>query len=457
MNIKTSSKKFRVGILAALLSVALAGCTSATEEEAAPAAEAPATVTNLTFGSIGWFAPNIQKVIDEWNAENPDIQIKVEPMPDGNGPTVTYLSSKALSGSAPDIFNNLDVYADQLADVGFTEDLTSYFGTGAGGVKREDFNQSFLSSYVPLNFPDQVTGLPIAADATVVFYNKSIFEKAGIPAPVKGWTYEEFMTTCKKISAWGAKQDPKIWGLSGGPGGGATSIWQAQYNPMIKSFDASVYNPETNTSQIGSENAIKAWTKLVEPWQNGCIPKYSIASGKTPPTYAGGQSAMEISVRALLPSYLAALKGDVEVVEMPRVNGGKPYVGGGSYGLGIAASSKYKAEAWKFIDWFYSSKASGINTLQMAYGLVPPNDAGIKSGAWRSLPAPPENVDAFGNAIADSFIAPKLPGQSGTALDDAILKALQSILLKGVSVADAFKEAEAAVTISIEKEAAAKK
>jgi ABC-type glycerol-3-phosphate transport system substrate-binding protein len=165
---------------------------------------------------------------------------------------------------------------------------------------------------------------------------------------------------------------------------------------------------------------------------------------------------MEVSVRALLPSYLAALKGDVEVVEMPRVNGGKPYVGGGSYGLGIAASSKYKAEAWKFIDWFYSTKTGGINTLQLAYGLVPPNDAGIKSGAWRSLPAPPANVDAFGNAIKDSFIAPKLPGQSGTALDDAILKALQSILLKKVSVADAFKKAEAAVTVSIKKEAVKK-
>jgi len=446
MNNKTASKKFRVGILAGLLSVSLAGI----------GVQSAHAVTNLTFGSISWFAPNIQKVVDEWNAANPDIQIKVEPMPDGNGPTVTYLSSKALSGSAPDIFNNLDVYSDQLADVGFTEDLVKYFGTGAGKVKRADFNQSFLSSYVPLNFPDQVTGLPIAADATVVFYNKTIFKKAGIAIPKKGWTYEEFMTTCKKISTWGAKQKPQIWGLSGGPGGGATSIWQAQYNPMIKSFGASVYNPKTNTSQIGSANAIKAWTKLVEPWQNGCIPKYSIASGKTPPTYAGGQSAMEVSVRALLPSYLAALKGDVEVVEMPRVNGGKPYVGGGSYGLGIAASSTHKAEAWKFIDWFYSTKTGGINTLQMAYGLVPPNDAGIKSGAWRSLPAPPANVDAFGNAIKDSFIAPKLPGQSGTALDDAILKALQSILLKKVSVADAFKKAEAAVTVSIKKEAVKK-
>ena len=55
MNNKTASKKFRVGILAGLLSVSLAGM----------GVQSAHAVTNLTFGSIGWFAPNIQKVIDE--------------------------------------------------------------------------------------------------------------------------------------------------------------------------------------------------------------------------------------------------------------------------------------------------------------------------------------------------------------------------------------------------------
>jgi hypothetical protein len=61
-------------------------------------------------------------------------------------------------------------------------------------------------------------------------------------------------------------------------------------------------------------------------------------------------------------------------------------------------------------------------------------------------------VDAFANAIKNAFIAPKLPGQAGTVLDDSIRVAVQEVLLKKVSVEKAFKKAEATVTASIKKE-----
>jgi len=196
---------------------------------------------------------------------------------------------------------------------------------------------------------------------------------------------------------------------------------------------------------------------LLKPWQNGCIPKYSIASGKSAPTFQGGQIAMEISVRALLPTYRDGLKAkgqDWDVADMPVIKGPvSPYIiGGGSYGLGMAASSSKKEAAWKFISWFYTTKTGGINTLQASGSLVPPTDDGIANGDWRKLAAPPANVDAFANAIKNAFIAPKLPGQAGTVLDDSIRVAVQEVLLKKVSVEKAFKKAEAAVTASIKKE-----
>jgi hypothetical protein len=61
-------------------------------------------------------------------------------------------------------------------------------------------------------------------------------------------------------------------------------------------------------------------------------------------------------------------------------------------------------------------------------------------------------VNAFGRAIKNSFIAPKLPGQAGTVLDTVIADALAEILLKNVSVEAAFKKAEAKVTTAIKKE-----
>jgi len=446
MNNKTASKKVRVGILAGLLSVSLAGV----------GVQSAHAVTELRFAALAGIDGNFKPVIEQWNKENPEIQVKVETLPATIPDIVKSLAASALSGSAPDIFNNLDTYADQLADVGFSEDLVKWFGTN-GTIKRSAFNQAFLSSYVPINFPKQVTGLPIAADAIVVFYNKTLFKKAGVAFPKAGWSYDEYLSTCDKLSKWGAKQKPQVWGNSGGPGGGSKSIWQAQYNPFLHSVGTYTYDRNTNTSAIGSPKAIGAWKQLIKPWQNGCIPKYSIVSGKTPPTFQGGQVAMEISVRALLPTYksgLEAKKMDWDVADMPVIKGetSKYIIGGGSYGLGIAATSKNKEAAWKFVNWFYSTKNGGINTLQASGSLVPPTDEGIASGAWRTLAAPPANVDVFGRAIKNSFIAPKLPGQAGTVLDTVIGDALAEVLLKNVSIEKAFKKAEDKVTAAIKKE-----
>ena len=439
--IKSSKKKVTVG-LTGLLTFAMISV----------GVQSAHAVTNLTFAALAGIDNNFKPVIAQWNKENPDIQITVQTLPSAVPDIIKSLSAASLAGNAPDILNNLNVYSDQLADVGFTEDLTKWFGTN-GTIKRTAFNQAFLSSYVPINYPKQVTGLPIAADATVVFYNKDVFKAAKVALPKTGWSWDDMMSSCSKISAWGAKQKKQVWGLAAMPGGGGNSIWQAQYNPLIHALGGYVYDRNTNTSGLASPAALKAWKMLVQPWQNGCIPKYSIASGKTPPTFAGGQLAMEISVRALLPTYRAGVK-NFDVMDLPTVKGGpgKYMVGGGSYGLGIAATSQNKAAAWKFINWFYTTTNGGINTLQEGYSLVPPTDQGIANGTWRTLPGPPGNVNVFSRAIKNSFIAPKLPGQSGTVLDGAVQAALAEILLKKVPLDKAFKAAEAKVTKSIKEE-----
>lgn len=407
-------------------------------------------VVQLTFAALGGIDNNFKPVIAQWNAANPGIQVTVQTIPSGStGQTVAWFSQQAQAGTAPDLFNNLDTYANSLADLGFSQDLKKLAGAAGTTLKISDFNTFFLSSYVPLNLPSQVTGVPIAADAVVMFYNKDIFKKAKIAVPTNNWTYAQEMATCVAISKWGATQKPQIWGASGGPGGGSKSIWQAQFNPMLKAFGALVYDKNTQTSQVGSPAAVKAWELLLQPWTNGCYPKYSIESGKNAPSFSGGQSAMEASVRALLPSYRATLK-NFDVALLPRVNG-QPTNGGGSYGFGIYSGSKNKEAAWKFLDWFYTTTDGGINTLEDSYSLVPPNTQGITNGSWRKLAGPPGNIQVFADAIAQSYIAPALPGNGNEVMDQALLTAEQQVILQHVSIAKAFMTAQNTINAAIKE------
>jgi ABC-type glycerol-3-phosphate transport system substrate-binding protein len=67
-------------------------------------------VTELRFAALGGIDNNLKPVIEQWNKENPDIQVKMETLPSAIPDIVKTLAASALSGSAPDLINNLDTY-----------------------------------------------------------------------------------------------------------------------------------------------------------------------------------------------------------------------------------------------------------------------------------------------------------------------------------------------------------
>jgi multiple sugar transport system substrate-binding protein len=391
---------------------------------------------------------NFSSVVELYKTVKPDVTINLTQGGASSAEYIQGLTTARLGGKVPDLFETFDVISDQMASDGLTENLVPWLAKG-GGFDRAQFADAFLASYIPRKAPEELHGLPVAADATVVFYNKKIFQEAGVALPTDDWSYATFLADAQQISKAGKG---KYWGVSlQNDGAVPPSIWQAQYQPMIKAYGGYVYDPKTNTVGIGHPEAIKAWEQLLAPLKNGGAPAYGTASGASAPTFAAGKYGMQISVRAQMPSYMEPLKADGwDVAQMPIVNG-KHVVGGGSYGMAMAKAGKNKDAVWDFIKWFYSVNG-GIKLLEDTYATVPPTKDGIANGTWKTLPPPPANVNAFGAAIADAVIAPALPGKSGAALDAAVLKAVQEVALKNRPVADAFKDAEATVNTALEAE-----
>jgi multiple sugar transport system substrate-binding protein len=387
---------------------------------------------------------NFSAVVDDYKTVNPNVKINLTQGGASSAEYIQGITTARLGGKVPDIFETFDVISDQMAADGLTENLVPWLSKG--GLDRAQFADAFLASYIPRKSPDELHGLPVAADATVVFYNKRIFKEAGVALPKDDWTYDTFLADAQKISKAGKG---KYWGVSlQNDGAVPPSIWQAQYQPMIKAYGGYVYDAKTNTVGIGHPEAIQAWNQLLAPLKNGGAPAYGTVSGASAPTFAAGKYGMQISVRAQMPSYMEPLKADGwDVARMPTVNG-IHVVGGGSYGMAMAKAGKNKTAAWDFIKWFYSVNG-GIKLLEDTYATVPPTKDGIANGSWKSLPAPPSNVNAFATAIQDAVIAPALPGKAGAALDAAVLKAVQEVALKNRPVADAFKEAEATVNAAL--------
>ncbi|MGV8883706.1 MAG: ABC transporter substrate-binding protein [Rhodoglobus sp.] len=185
-------KTAAVGLLAAL---ALAGCAgSPTTGDAGAEACAPSDGP-VTLEFTSWI-PGIEDAAAMWNAENPDIQVKVQTGPNGNGGTYQNFFNQLAAGNAPDLgqieYDALPNFRvqDGLYDLGQCEDVVAAKG---------DFID-WTWSQVSLGEKDSVYGIPQDTGPMALFYRADLFEANGIPVPT---TWAEYATAAEKVRAAG--------------------------------------------------------------------------------------------------------------------------------------------------------------------------------------------------------------------------------------------------------------
>ena len=82
------------------------------------------------------------------------------------------------------------------------EDLTPY-------KKDLELDTFYPKSVQTLSWEGKVYGVPRDISNLVIYYNKSLFDKKRVSYPKKGWSYEQFLDTAKKLT-----NVPEVFGIS---------------------------------------------------------------------------------------------------------------------------------------------------------------------------------------------------------------------------------------------------
>ncbi|HLO12421.1 MAG TPA: ABC transporter substrate-binding protein [Pseudoneobacillus sp.] len=135
-------------------------------------------------------AEQLQKMIGEFEAEHPNIKVKLETV-GGGADYGAALKAKFASGEKPDIFNNggfkeLELWKEHLAD-----------------LSNEPWAEHVLPiGKVPMTDTDgKLYGMPVNLEGYGFIYNKDLFEQAGITETPK--TISELKDAAKKLKAAG--------------------------------------------------------------------------------------------------------------------------------------------------------------------------------------------------------------------------------------------------------------
>lgn len=159
--------------------------TTATESE-------PVTIEYLHRLPDGEGMTKVNTIVDRWNKENPDIQVKATKFDGAAQDLNTKVKTDIDNGVAPCLFQA--GYAD-LAGLyvdGTVQDVTQYAEQYADQFGEGPFKSMAVDG--------KYFGLPQDTGPLVYFYDKAEFEALGLTVPT---TAEEFVETAKAAAAKG--------------------------------------------------------------------------------------------------------------------------------------------------------------------------------------------------------------------------------------------------------------
>lgn len=130
------------------------------------------------------FAPYINKLISEFESQNPQVKIKWVDVPFSEGEKRTLAS--ILSDNPPDLVNLNPDFSNILAQKGALEEIDTKNTT--------QFNQNIINS---LKYKGKLYAIPWYATSAITIYNKDLVEKSGLNFLPKA--YEDFATIAPTI------------------------------------------------------------------------------------------------------------------------------------------------------------------------------------------------------------------------------------------------------------------
>ncbi|SDT54030.1 ABC-type glycerol-3-phosphate transport system, substrate-binding protein [Paenibacillaceae bacterium GAS479] len=107
------------------------------------------------------------------------------------------LEQRVQDGNAPDLIEWDGSNIGNLLDRKIIQELTPLLEDGSFGLL--DFYPSVLQAVMDQG---RVGAIPVMAEVTGVFYNKALFDHAGITYPKENWTWDEFVKKARILNSY---------------------------------------------------------------------------------------------------------------------------------------------------------------------------------------------------------------------------------------------------------------
>jgi multiple sugar transport system substrate-binding protein len=358
-----------------------------------------ATISYAIWGDTTELA-NQQRIVDAFKSINPTIKVNVTV-----ADWTTYwdkLQTALAGGNAPDVFlMDGPLYPDYQTRAQLL-DLTPL-------IARDGFDTSQLADLGIRDFTasdGHLYGLPRDLSTIALYYNKKMFDAAGIPYPDATWTWDKLVQVSQQLTKTVNGQTQ--WGFYT-----ETTDMENYWSSLVWQAGGDIVGPDKKTLLVDSDQAARGIQFLQD-----LIYKYKVMAQPTPAgsgdLFENGQAALEANGSWLVPSHIAA-GIDFGVAPLPSGPAGQATSVNPS-GVVISKGTKSPDAAWEFVKCY-----TGPQMQQLIADLkasMPVNKAVLANTYAKSF----DGAQTFAGALSYAHLKPSFRGYNEftTALQDEL-------------------------------------
>ncbi|MDC7234294.1 MAG: sugar ABC transporter substrate-binding protein [Spirochaetales bacterium] len=373
-------------------------------------------ITYFTFSAAPDHLDHLQEMISAFTQMNKDTEINVETA--GWDDYFNKLQVNIAGGIAPDVFElnyeNFVTYASK----GTLYDMSSLAASDSS-FSEDVF---YPRSYNAFQYKGVQYGLPETFSTVVLYYNKDLFDAAGLDYPEESWTWDDAIAAAKKI------RDPEndVWGLYTG-----IQFWE--FYKKIAQNGGSVYDQNGNVVIDSRENVEALQTMLDIQNKHGIMPTDAELAGVSDgDLFVSGKLGMLVSGIWMFSAF-----GEAEFDWDIEVEPGMSTKATHFFANALAMSSKTESPeaSWEWVKFFTSSDESAQMRIRTGWEL--PTIQNQDAVAAYLTAGSPANRQAVFNSLKYSIVPPVIEKQN--ELQDGIGQYLSEAKYGSMTAEEALK------------------
>jgi multiple sugar transport system substrate-binding protein len=371
---------------------------------------APATAQDAT-GEITyaiWGDPaeltNQLALVEAFEAAHPGIT--VEPQVSDWDAYWTALQTSIAGGDAPDVFAMDGPIFPDYQSRGVLLDLQPF-------IERDGFDLTALADDGVAHFTTSdggQYGLPRDLNVVGLYYNKPMFDAAGIPYPDDTWNWDKLVEVGKQLTvdADGNGQ-PEQWGFYT-----ESTDMENYWSELVWQNGGEIISEDRTQTLLGSDESVGGlqflqdliYTHKVMP-----TPDLFVEVGDA---FEQGQAAMESNGSWLVPTHTAA-GIDFGIAPLPAGPAGQA-TSINPTGAVVSASTDNPEAAWAFVKWLVGPEAQA--QLMQSKAALPVDKSVLEGGYSTAFPG----SDVFAASLEYAHLKPSFTGYTEwtTALQEEL-------------------------------------